>query len=72
MSHSAVIAKDLVKSGQKLRLSDDMKQQIALLKKTQPGRARPSHPDLKIVTFDADLEAAIPDPVVMWIKSTCC
>lgn len=69
MTRTALDVKDHDAPETELRLSDEMRQQLALLK-SDPAAAQ--RPDLKIVTFDSDLEAAVPDPVVMWEKSTCC
>lgn len=55
-----------------LRVSEDMKQQLKAIAsaKGRGDETRAAH--LRIVSFDSDLERIVPDPVVMWDKSSCC
>ena len=55
-----------------LRCSEEMKQQLKSIASSRSPIEDSKLPNLKIVTFDSDLENAVPDPVVMWEKSTCC
>ena len=55
-----------------LRCSEEMKQQLKSIASPRSPIEDSKLPNLKIVTFDSDLENAVPDPVVMWEKSTCC
>lgn len=50
----------------KHRVSDEMKQQLKSVEKN------PNIADLKVVTFDSDIDKTVPDPAVLWEKSTCC
>lgn len=50
----------------KHRVSDEMKQQLESIDNI------PKVADLKVVTFDSDIDKTVPDPAVLWEKSTCC
>lgn len=55
-----------------LRLSDDMKQQLEAIASAKRHGGDLRTTNLKIVSFDGDLERAVPNSVIMWEKSTCC
>lgn len=56
-----------------LRISEDMQQQLKSIRSSRSRIGRAKRPaGLTVVTFDSDLENAVPDPVVMWSKATCC
>jgi hypothetical protein len=65
--------KDRADPGTDLRISEDMKQQLKLIASSSRLKTEGLDvSDFKVVTFDSDLETAVPDPVVMWEKATCC
>jgi hypothetical protein len=53
-------------------VSDEMKHQLKSIAGRGADKEAARLVSLKVVTFDSDLEAAVPDPVVMWSKATCC
>ena len=67
------IKKSDIGSASDIHVSDDMKQQLkSIAASRQRVGDQESRPDFNIVTFDSDLERAVPDPGVMWEKATCC
>ena len=55
----------------RLRLSEEMKEQLETLKTSRSNHGKGAD-RITVLTFESNLDSAVPDPVVMWEKSTCC
>jgi hypothetical protein len=71
MSKGAV-SREIIATESNFHCSEDMKLQLQKMS-SSAAPARTKSDNLKIVTFDSDLEKAVPDrSVVQWSKATCC
>ncbi|ESY71145.1 hypothetical protein X742_01495 [Mesorhizobium sp. LNHC232B00] len=54
----------------KMRLAGELRENLAATQTSQTSGTK--KPSAQILTFDANLDATLPDIPVMWEKSTCC